>query len=278
MNEKPSFVFFGTPHFAALALDELYEAGLVPELIVTAPDKPAGRGLEPYEPAVKKWAVLHGVPFIQPESLKTIPPELTQKSYDVFVVAAYGKILRPTILSLPAHGCLNLHPSLLPRFRGASPIESQILANEQPVGVSIILLDEEMDHGPIIAQREVLIPGWPIGKIALTELLAKESGKLAAETIAPYVFGLCKPKPQDETRATYTKKIEKSEGLLDLSGSAHLNYLKYLAYEGWPGTFFFIQKGGKNQRVKITKASYSDDTFTVERIIIEGKSEQDFKI
>src|ERR1700722_19698783 len=141
-----SFVFFGTPRFSAIALDEFADAGLIPELIVTAPDMPAGRGLLPTPPAVKEWAIEHDVPYIQPASLREVPSELLVKKYDAFVVAAYGKLLRSNILSLPTHGCVNLHPSLLPHFRGASPIESQILADSLPVGVSVMQMDEEMDH------------------------------------------------------------------------------------------------------------------------------------
>ncbi len=178
MSEKISYVYFGTPRFAALALDEFLEAGLLPELIVTAPDMPAGRGLKPTPPAVKDWAIAPNIPYIQPATLKEIPPELLSKKYDVFVVAAYGKLLRSNILSLPTHGCVNLHPSLLPHFRGASPIESQILADELPVGVSVMAMDEEMDHGGIFMQKEVSIPEWPIDKQALTDLLRMRAAAL----------------------------------------------------------------------------------------------------
>ncbi|MDR3546702.1 MAG: peptide deformylase [Candidatus Pacebacteria bacterium] len=275
-----SFVFFGTPSFAAIALDEFNEAGLVPELIVTAPDMPAGRGLLPTPPAVKEWAIAHDVPYIQPSTLKEVPPELLAKKFDVFVVAAYGKLLRTNILSLPTHGCVNLHPSLLPHFRGASPIESQILADAQEVGVSIMQMDEELDHGAIYAQEEMTIEGWPIGKQELTDLFAHESGRLAAAALPEIVNGQLPPVPQNHAAATYTKKIEKADGLLDcvdnLPAPTRANYLKYLAYEGWPGTYFFVQKNGRQTRVKVTRASFADDCFTVERVIPEGRNEQPF--
>jgi methionyl-tRNA formyltransferase len=275
-----SFVFFGTPYFSAIALDEFLEAGLVPELIVTAPDMPAGRGLLPTPPAVKEWAIAHDVPYIQPATLKEVPAELLKKKYDAFVVAAYGKLLRSNILSLPTHGCINLHPSLLPHFRGASPIESQILADAEPVGVSVMLMDEEMDHGDILAQEEVSIPEWPINKQALTELFAHESGRLAAGALPDIISDTVKPVPQNHLGATFTQKIEKSDGLLEcesnLPSPSRTNYLKYLAYEGWPGTYFFTQKNSKNLRVKVALATFTDGQFTIERVIPEGRKEQTF--
>lgn len=271
-----SYVFFGTPRFAAKALDQFAAAGLMPELIVTAPDKPAGRGLVLTPPEVKEWAIAHNIPYIQPASLKEIPPELTAKKFDVFVVAAYGKILRSAVLNLPTKGCVNLHPSLLPRFRGAAPIESQILADEKPVGVSVMLMDEEMDHGPILAQLPLTIPNWPISRIILTELLAIQNGMLAAQTVIEYMESLVTPTPQNHDGATYTKKITKADGEITLDAPARENYLKYLAYDGWPGIYFFAQKNGKQIRVKITKASYENDSLIIERVIPEGKGEQSF--
>lgn len=271
------FVFFGTPHFAVRVLEELERAGLVPELIVTAPDKPVGRGLQMTPPAVKTWATAHKIPYIQPASLKEIPPELTQKKWPIFIVAAYGKILRKNILDLPEKGCINLHPSLLPRFRGASPIESQILVDEQPIGVSVMLMDSEMDHGDMLAQEVVDVPNWPIDRQALTELLVTKISQLAARIIPEYVAGTVTPVPQDHAKATYTEKITKADGEIDLSAPARQNYLKYLAYYGWPGTYFFTEKNGKRLRVKITKASLQNDQFGIERVIPEGKTEQSFE-
>jgi methionyl-tRNA formyltransferase len=277
---KVSFVYFGTPRFAALALDEFVAAGLVPQLIVTAPDMPAGRGLLPTAPAVKDWAIAHDVPYIQPATLKEVPTELLSTNYDAFVVAAYGKLLRTNVLSLPTHGCVNLHPSLLPHFRGASPIESQILADELPVGVSVMAMDEEMDHGGIYIQKEVAIPGWPIDKQALTDLFAHESGRLGAAALPHIIAGNLLPVPQNHDEATYTKKIEKSDGELHmqdgLPSASRTNYLTYLAYEGWPGTYFFTTKKDRQIRVKVTKARYENNAFVIERVIPEGKKEQSF--
>lgn len=270
--------FFGTPRFAVSILNELEKAHIIPALIITAPDKPAGRGLRITPPPVKDWAVIHDVAFIQPQSLTKDDPDLDvllNSEWDLFIVAAYGKILSQRVLDVPTHGTLNVHPSLLPRFRGASPIESQILADEKIVGISIMQLDAEMDHGPILAQASITPDPWPLRARDLEDLLATEGGALLAEAIHPYMDGLLKPEPQDHTKATFTKKIEKADGLLDFPGGvASRNYLKFCAYDEWPGTFFF--RDGK--RIKIVDAVYENGTFLPLRVVPEGKKEQDFKL
>jgi methionyl-tRNA formyltransferase len=149
-TDLPRYVFFGTPQVAVWVLEELEAAGMLPVVIVTATDKPAGRGMALATPPVKEWADVHGIPTLQPEKLdRTFREALAQYECDVFLVAAYGKILTSKMLTLAPHGCVNMHPSMLPKYRGASPIESQILEDESNVGVSIMVMDEEMDHGPI---------------------------------------------------------------------------------------------------------------------------------
>lgn len=293
-----SIAFFGTPQFAVQVLEELEDAGIVPDVVVTAPDKPAGRGLKLSAPAVKEWAVERDIPTLQPSSLKPNPsgqPQevdqrereealalLTNSEWDLFIVAAYGLILPKAILDLPRCGALNVHPSLLPRFRGASPIESQILSGEAEVGVTIMKMDEKMDHGPIVAQASITpdnLPAkteWPLSAPLLEELLAREGGRLLAETIPPWLEGSLSAQPQDEEKATYTKKIEKVEGQIDLTADAYENYLKYLAYQRRPGIFFFDTKNGQERRVKITSAVYENGTFTPLTVIPEGRSEIDF--
>jgi len=131
MNNIP-FVFFGTPEFAVSILEELKDAKIVPSLIVTAPDKPKGRGLVLTPPPVKIWAQLHNIPVVQPAKLDNdFTEKLKNSSYKLFVVAAYGKIIPKAVLDIPTNGTLNVHPSLLPKYRGASPIQSQILADEK---------------------------------------------------------------------------------------------------------------------------------------------------
>ena len=275
---SPKFVFFGTPQFSVIILEELAAAGLLPDLVVTAPDKPAGRGMELTPPPVKIWALKHSIPVLQPEKLdEDFVSKLLTADCNLFLVAAYGKILPKSVLDIPIRGAVNVHPSLLPYYRGASPIESQILADEKSVGVSIMLMDELMDHGPLLALELVTIPDWPVGKKKLTDILAHAGGKALAQVIPEWIAENIKALPQNHEQATFTKKIEKEDGEIDLSASARENYLKYLAYEGWPGTYFFVEKNGTPLRVKIAEASLKDSEFLIKRVIPEGKSEMSYE-
>lgn len=271
----PRFVFFGTPRFAVYVLEELKAAGLLPTLIVTAPDKPRGRGLAVQPPEVKVWAHENDIDVLQPEKVKEADfiGELANSEWDFFVVAAYGKILPKELLKIPHRGILNVHPSLLPKFRGASPIQSQILADEKHTGVSIMLIDEEMDHGPIVAQASIEPDPWPVSYPILEELLAREGGKLLAEVIPAWMGEEIIPEPQDHVAATFTKKIEKENGRIDLSDDAYANYLKFCAYNPWPGVFLFAEKNGTSIRLKVTEASFENNAFAIEKVIPEGKRE-----
>lgn len=278
-----AIVFFGTPAFAVHALNALKDAGLTPDIAVTAPDRPAGRGLQLKAPPVKDWALENEIPVLQPTTLKQPAPDteteqaielLTNSEWDLFIVAAYGKILPKYIIELPHKGVLNIHPSLLPRFRGPSPIESQILADERKTGVSIMLIDEEVDHGPVLAQASIELEEWPVKASFLEELLAREGGTLLAEAIPAWIEGTLNAIPQEHDKATFTKKIKKEDGALDLSADPYQNYLKFCAYDGWPGTYFF-----KNDtRIKITDATYENGVFTPLRVIPEGKKEMDYSV
>lgn len=276
MQGNKSLVFFGTPRFAVFVLEELEKAGILPDLIVTAPDRPAGRGLVLTPPPVKNWALEHDIPCVQPPSLKTMNDELEtiqNSEWDLFVVAAYGNILPKALVDAPAHGTLNVHPSLLPKFRGASPVVSQLLADERTVGVSIMKLDEQMDHGPIVSQASITLESWPMPAHDLEELLAREGGTLLAESMYPYISGELKPTEQEHSAATYTRKIVKNDGLIDLGADGYQNYLKYCAYDEWPGTFFFRD----GVRYKITSADLQNGSFVPLKVVPEGKREQDWR-
>ncbi|MEK7147565.1 MAG: methionyl-tRNA formyltransferase, partial [Patescibacteria group bacterium] len=190
---KINFAFFGTSDFSVVVLNELKKTGWLPTLIITAPDKPKGRGLKLTPLPVKLWALANKIDFIQPEKLDSnLCYKLQVTSYKIFVVASYGKIIPREILDIPEHGALNVHPSLLPKYRGASPIQAQILNDEKNIGVTIMLMDEKMDHGPLLAQREFLISNsqflnkTPTAK-ELSEKLAAEGGKLLAETLPKWL-------------------------------------------------------------------------------------------
>lgn len=277
------FAFFGTPLIARIVLEELEAAGYVPALVVTNPDAPVGRKQVLTPPPVKKWAVARSIAVIQPPSLKdpAAIPKLRDGNFDFFIVAAYGKLIPQWLLDVPQHGTLNVHPSLLPQFRGASPIRSAILANDRETGVTIMLMDAGMDHGPILTQAPAHISEeeWPVPGCVLDERLARQGGQLLAATIPRYLAGDITPREQDHDAATFCTKISKDMSELTLdplhlpSGDTARQYLlKVRAFDGWPETFFM--HAGK--RVKIKDAALIDGVFTPTRVVPEGKSEMDF--
>ncbi|OGG47002.1 methionyl-tRNA formyltransferase [Candidatus Kaiserbacteria bacterium RIFCSPHIGHO2_01_FULL_49_13] len=279
-TSKIPFVFFGTPHFAVFVLEELDAAGFKPSLIVTAPDKPQGRKLVITPPPVKRWAIERNISILQPEKLdSSFLYKLRTTDYGLFTVAAYGKILPKALLDIPKHGVLNVHPSLLPRLRGASPVRSAILEDERATGVSIMLMDEKMDHGPIVAQATIeLEPSeWPPKARIFEELMAREGGKLLAEVMPEWIAGNITPEPQDDSKATFCKKITKEDGLIDLSGDPYKNFLKIRGYDGWPGAYFFAERSNKKIRVKINDAEFSNGRLTLKRVTPEGKKEMGYE-
>jgi methionyl-tRNA formyltransferase len=238
--------FFGSPQIAVWVLEELEKVGLLPTLVVTNPDAPQGRKMILTETPVATWASSRKIHTIKPTTLRdtSIEEELKTHSCDLFVVAAYGKIIPQTILDIPKYKTINMHPSLLPKLRGASPIRSAILNNMNPTGISIMILTAGMDEGPLLTQEEVQIPSeaWPIRGNELDELLAKKGGTLLAETIPRWVAGEITPQEQVHEDATYSTKITKEMGLIDLHDNPYQNLLKVRAFDGWPGTYFFIEK------------------------------------
>lgn len=277
------FVFFGTPEPAVDILDALFANGYVPALIVTAPDKPQGRKLVVSPPPVKVFALAHDIPLLQPSSLKDpeVVSQLSKVNGQLFIVVAYGSLIPKEILALPTHGSLNVHYSLLPKYRGASPIESQILADDREIGVSLLLLDEEMDHGPIVAEKKIPaslfpIPAWPPTATELRNISNRVAGELLASILPDWVSGKIEPKAQDHANATYTRKFKKTDGELDLSDDAYKNILKIKAFEGSIGTYFFAEKSGKKIRVSIKDANMDGDKLLITRVVPEGKKEMTY--
>jgi len=272
-NKNLKFVFFGTPDLAVYVLKELAEAGYFPSLVVTAPDLKVGRGHNYESPPVKKWAEDNKIPVLQPKVIdESFINILQEKEYDVFILTAYGKMLPKKILNMPKHGILNIHPSLLPRLRGPSPVRSAILNNERNTGATVIVLDEKMDHGPIVAQESVEIDDrdWPPLLPTLEEKLFLKGGKLLVEVMEDYIQGRITPKLQDEIKATYCEKIKKEDGLVDLLNDLPKEiYTKYCALYGWPGIYFM--KNGK--RVKITEVTFINNELTIKKVLPEGKKE-----
>lgn len=273
---KPAFTFFGTDGFAVFVLEELQKEGFVPSLVVAVPDKPQGRNKEIVSSPVKVWAEKHKIHLLQPEKLDdSFVTELKKSSWDLFIVASYGKIIPQKVLDIPQKQTLNIHPSLLPKFRGPSPLENAILYDEK-TGVTIMRLDEKMDHGPIVAQEEFPIP-LPVRKDILEEKLARQGGKLLASSINNWLTGKIKEITQDETGVTYTKKITKEDGLIDLDKPKEA-YRKILAFIGWPGAYFFTERNGKKIRVIVTDAALSETgELVITKVKPEGKSDMSYE-
>lgn len=279
------FAFFGTSHIAVYVLDALEAAGYLPTLVVTTPDQPQGRGMEMVAPAVKTWALKHGVEVQQPEKIHShILENVRAFSLDVGIVVDYGKILPKELIDIPRRGFLNVHPSLLPRLRGASPIRTAILKNENPTGVTVMLVDEKMDHGPIVAQKKIEVPNWPVKNSELERILLTEGGNLLAKILPHWIEGEIEAHEQNHDLATYCEKIEKEDGLLDLPAGrqvlpegAYKNLLKIRAYEGWPGTFTYFEKNGKKLRVKIIDAHLEGNALVIDRVVPEGKREMSYE-
>lgn len=232
-------VFMGTPDFALPALAALADAGCDIAAIYTQPDRRAGRGRRATPSPVKQVALERGLPVYQPASLRRDPDarrQLAELKPHLIVVAAYGLFLPPETLALPPLGALNIHPSLLPLHRGPSPVASAILAGDAATGVSIILLDEGMDSGPVLAQRET-----PIGADetagALTARLFDMGATLLADTLPTWRARHITPAPQDESRATITHLLSREDGAIDWHTPAPQIARQVRAYHPWPGAF-----------------------------------------
>lgn len=230
-------VFMGTPAAVIPTLAALHAApGLDVAGVYTAPDKPRGRGRAMEPTPVKAAALGLGLPVFQPHSLRpaTARQELAALQPEVIIVAAYGKLLPPEVLVIPPHGCLNLHPSLLPKYRGPSPVATAILDGALSTGVTLMLLDAGMDTGPILAQREYPLTGRETAA-ELTDILFALGTQLLLDNIEPWVSGQLTAQPQDETLATLTRKLERADGFADWRQPAAVLERMCRAFTPWPG-------------------------------------------
>ena len=236
-----AIVFMGTPHFALPSLRALAEAGYDIAAVYTRPDRPAGRGLRPQPPPVKLLAQELGLPVRQPDSLRRPEAieELQALAPEVIVVCAYGQILRRPVLELPPKGVLNVHPSLLPRHRGPSPIAAAILAGDPETGVTVMLMDEGMDTGPILSQRSLPISPFDTAG-TLGERLSRLAAELLLETLPRWLRGEIAPQPQDESRATVTRLLRKEDGAIDWHLSAEELWRRVRAFNPWPGAYTYL--------------------------------------
>ena len=274
--------FWGTSSFSVYVLEALLLKGIKPTLIITAPPKPKGRGLEIGPSDVKQWADIHHIQTLEPLGIKS--EEFMQtlgQNWDLFVVASYGKIMPKTILDLPKHGTLNVHPSLLPKFRGPTPLQSSILektpvGEPHEVGVTVMLMDEQVDHGPVVAIKKITIENWPVKDTDLEQTLGILGGKLLGDTISHWVAGDITPTEQNHALATYTKKIVKADALVRLNDDPADILRKVCAFNIWPRAYFMSHRGGREIRVVITEAHIEDNALKIDRVIPEGKREMTY--
>lgn len=232
-------VFMGTPDFALPSLNALIRDQHV-AAVVTQPDRPAGRRRELRASPVKRLARAADIAVLQPQSMRAPAAidELGSIDAEVFVVAAYGQILPQSVLDLPKRGVLNVHASLLPRWRGAAPIQAAIKAGDSESGVTMMLLDAGLDTGPLLSKRALALAPDETGK-SLHDRLAALGAELLLETLPRYLGGEIEPQAQDESEATYAPRIKKEDGLIDWHCSAANIERLARAFTPWPGTFTF---------------------------------------
>ena len=289
-------VFMGTPDFAVGALESLVEAGHDVVAVVTQPDKPKGRGKEMQQTPVKACAVKHNIEVFQPVKIKTPEAVEVLKGYgaDLFVVAAFGQILSKEILDMPKYGCVNIHASLLPKYRGAAPIQWAILDGEKETGVTIMQMNEGLDTGDMLTKVVVPIEDTDTGE-SLFDKLAEAGAKLLIETIPQIEAGTLKPEPQDDSLSTYAKMIKKEMGLIDWKKEACVLERLVRGMNSWPSAYTHFQ--GKTLKVwetevetyeteatpgsvvEVTKNSIKvqtgKDLLVLKQIQLEGKKRMD---
>lgn len=268
-------IFMGTPDFAVTTLEALYQAGHEIVLAVTQPDKPKGRKGEPQFSDVKKWAVAHDIPVFQPDRIRKLEniEELRKYPADIMVVAAYGQILPKEILDMPPYGCVNVHASLLPRYRGAAPIQWSILNGDKETGVTTMQMGVGLDDGDILEQKVVPIDPEETGG-SLFDKLAIVGGQLIVQTLKDLEEGKVKAIPQEEDRATHVGMLKKSMGNLNWSRPAaelH-NYVRGL--NPWPSAYSYLN----GKMVKIWKSSCLDGKKGVKPGTILSLSDQGIEV
>jgi methionyl-tRNA formyltransferase len=288
MNERAKIVFMGTPDFAVPALKRLImEHDVIG--VVTQPDRPAGRGGAVQMSPVKLTAIEENIPVFQPEKIRRLEAveELKQWTADVYIVAAFGQILPQTVLDIPLHGSVNIHASLLPRWRGAAPIQAAIRAGDTHSGITIMKMDAGLDTGPMLSQRSVKLLPDESGQ-TLHDTLSMLGGELLIDTLPAYLRGDITPQPQDDSLATFAPRIDKNEGHINWSHSAAEIERTVRAFTPWPGTFTYwngkllkiinggdapgqVAPGQVVKRGELIAIGTGDGLFYPSRVQLEGK-------
>jgi methionyl-tRNA formyltransferase len=246
----------GSGEFAATVLKKLAVSDFKPQAVITQPDKPAGRR-QILSPSPAKYVALkYNITVYEPKSLKNEEAEKLIRSLepDLIVVTDYGKIIPKNILDIPKFGALNIHPSLLPKHRGATPIQYTILNGDKETGVTIILMDEKVDHGPIIKNKKLKIKNKKLTYGELLRDLADLSSKLLIETLPRWLGGEIKPESQDEAQATYTKILTREDGKIDWEKTVEEIERQIRAFEKWPESWCEWQISDRKLKIKVLKA------------------------
>jgi methionyl-tRNA formyltransferase len=267
------FAFFGTPKVARDTLALLLENGYVPTVVVTSPDAPKGRGLALTPSETKTLARANDIPVLTPEKLDADAIESIQKAGCEYAICiAYGKLFPQALLDAFPKGVLNVHYSLLPKYRGATPLETALLSGDTETGVTVQKMVKEMDAGDIVAQEATMIGENETAR-ELRPRLIELGARLLVDALPSFLSGAITPAPQDSSQATRAHKIKKEDGLLALDAPAEENWNKYRGYADSIGTYFFE----KGKRMKITEAALENGKFVVKRVIPEGKKETSYK-
>ncbi len=257
---KLKIVFFGTPEFGAIILEGLVKNGYKPILVITETDKPVGRKQVITPPLVKVMALRYNIPIAQPKQIANCKEQIVNCTPDLIIVAAYGQIVPKEILEIPKYDCLNVHPSLLPKYRGPSPVQYAILNGDKETGVSIMLLDEKLDHGEIVDSIKYSVSGDETFETLLKKL-AETGAQLLVDTVSKWINKEIKLMPQDETKATYTKILKKEDGKIDWKKSAEEIERQIRAFDPWPGTFCECEDNKfKIKTIKVWKSSIQEQT------------------
>lgn len=263
MPEKNSTirtVFMGTSLFAKEILEALIKNNYALVSVYTQPDKPFGRKKELHASEVKKFCQEKNIHLEQPEKFDTEAiDKLRHFNPDIIIVAAYGKILPQAVLDLPKFGAINIHPSLLPKWRGPSPIQNAILEGEKETGITIMLMDAGMDSGDILAQEKMLISDTDTSE-SLLQNASKQSSVLLLKTLPLWIEKKIAPKKKDDSKAIFCKIIKKEDGKINWQESAEKIYNKFRAFYPWPGIFCFWNINGKDTRIKFTQISIEKNT------------------
>lgn len=307
-----NFIFFGSSRLSVIVLDELMKRGIRPSAIVTTPDKPKGRKLILTPPEAKVFGDANGIPVFQlaklnADAVETLHAFMAEHAgIRYFLVASYGLIIPQSALDLMPNRILNIHPSMLPEYRGATPIQQALIDDRSDTGVSIMQIDAQMDHGPVflqekrkdaeIAEKNASARTWPKRYADLEEELARQGARMIADNISAILDGSLAPNDQDHAKATFTKKIEKADGEISIAGDALIGaagrkaFLKFNAYYEWPSTYFFIKNktatdtdenasNAKPIRIKITDAEWDATAHNgagemkILKVIPEGQKE-----